>query len=106
MKTALLVASFLCATAALGQSIGSAVGSPTMSNPVPMVTHDQQAYAHPMAQEHNLLGGSGGVYIAQGERPLWEVAPPDPPYIPLGDTARKLKKQHESAKKAQFVFEN
>jgi hypothetical protein len=59
-----------------------------------------------MAREQSLLGGSDTVTIAQGERPLWEVAPPDPHTIPLGDTARLLKKEHETVKKAQFVFEN
>jgi hypothetical protein len=59
-----------------------------------------------MAQEQSLLGGAGTVTIGHGELPLWEVAPKEPPAIPLGDTARLLRKQHETAKKAQFVFEN
>jgi hypothetical protein len=106
MKTALLIASFLCTTTALAQSIGGFIGGPSMTDTVQMLSHEQHASAHPMAQEQSLLEGSGSVYIAHGELPLWEVAPPDPPYIPLGDTARLLKKQHESVKKAQFVYEN
>jgi hypothetical protein len=69
-----------------------------------MTNHQQQASAHPMAQEQSLLGGSGSIYTAQGELPLWEVAPPDPPAIPLGDVARAYRKDHETAKKAQFVY--
>jgi hypothetical protein len=106
MKTAVLVGCFLCTTAALGQSIGGSIGSPVMSQPYQMTYHEQHASARSMAQEQSLLDGSSGVYIAHGERPLWEVAPPELPAIPLGDTARLLKKQHETVKKAQFVFEN
>jgi len=58
-----------------------------------------------MAQEQSLLQGSGSVYVAEGERPLWEVAPKEPPAVPLGDVARAYRKQHETAKKAQFVYQ-
>lgn len=101
MKATVFAFCFLCTTAALGQSLGA----PAMSSTYQMTGHQQQASAHPMAQEQNLLQGSGSVYIAQGERPLWEVAPPEPPAVPLGDIARMLKKEHETAKKAQFVYE-
>lgn len=101
MKTAVMVFCLLCATAALGQS----AGYPTMSSTYQAISHEQHATAHTLAQEQNLLAGTGGVYTAQGERPLWEVAPPEPPAIPLGDVARMLRKQRETAKKAQFVYE-
>ncbi|HXZ31467.1 MAG TPA: hypothetical protein VEH30_04250 [Terriglobales bacterium] len=106
MKTALLVASLLCTTAALGQAINGAVATPTMANEYQMITHEQHATAQHVAQEHSLLDGLNSVSVAEGELPLWEVAPKDPPYVPLGDTARMLRKEHESVKKAQFVFEN
>jgi hypothetical protein len=105
MKTALLIASLLCATTALAQTIGVSMGGPSMTAPFQMLYHDQHASPHAMAEEHSLLEGSGSVYIAHGEIPLWEVAPPDPPYVPLGDTARLLRKQHETARKASVVFE-
>ena len=42
---------------------------------------------------------------AHGVRPLWEVA--TPAYVvPLGDSARMLKKEHMSAKKAEIVWNN
>jgi hypothetical protein len=104
MKTTIFVFCFLCTTAALGQSFGGSLGTAAMSSTYQITGHQQQAAAHTMAQEQNLLSGTGGVYIEHGERPLWEVAPPDPPTIPLGDVARAYRKQHESAKKAQFVY--
>ncbi len=58
-----------------------------------------------MGAQQNLLG-SNAYSSAKGERPLWEVAPPPPPAIPLADTARALRKQHELAKKATFVRED
>jgi hypothetical protein len=106
MKTALLIASVLCTTAALGQTIGAVATSPSMANTYQMITHEQHASAQHLATERSLFEGTQPVLTAQGELPLWEVAPKDPPHVPLGDTARLLKKQHESAKKAQFVFEN
>jgi hypothetical protein len=106
MKTALLVGCFLWTTVALGQSIGGAITAPSMTQPYQMTYHAEHASAQPMAQEQSLLAGSGTVTIGHGELPLWEVAPKEPPAVPLGDTARLLRKQHETAKKAQFVFEN
>ena len=70
-----------------------------------MSTHEQHASFRPMAQEQNLNGGGNGVYVADGEIPLAEVPLPNRPEIPLGDVARALRKQHETAKKAAFVFE-
>jgi hypothetical protein len=106
MKTTLLIASILCTTAALGQAIGAVATSPSMANTYQMITHEQHASPQQLATERSLFEGSQSIYIGHGELPLWEVAPKDPPYVPLGDTARLLKKQHESVKKAQFVFEN
>ena len=100
MKTTVIAFCFLCSAAALGQS----VGAPTMNSTYQIMTHQQQASSHTMATEQSLLGGTGAVYIEHGERPLWEVAPPDPPVTPLGDVARAYRKEHETAKKAQFVY--
>ncbi|HXY03258.1 MAG TPA: hypothetical protein VEI49_06735 [Terriglobales bacterium] len=105
MKTAILVASLLLATAALGQSIGGALSSPYMSSPYSISTHEQHASFAPMAQEHRLTDGGSGVYVASGEIPLAEVPLPPRQELPLGDVARLLRKQHETAKKAAFVFE-
>ncbi|HXY04452.1 MAG TPA: hypothetical protein VEI49_12835 [Terriglobales bacterium] len=105
MKTAVFVACLLCTTAALGQSIGGSLGSPVMSRPYDMTTHEQQATFRPMASEHSLIDGASTITVASGEIPLAEVPLPPRPEIPLGDVARALRKQHETAKKAQFVFE-
>lgn len=104
MKTTLFALCFLCATAALGQSV--AVGSALNSQPqmVQFSSHPEHASQQPMGQGENLLEKSGYVY-AQGERPLWEVVPASDA-MPLGDAARALKKEHATAKKADIVWTN
>jgi hypothetical protein len=103
MKTTLLLVCLLCAPAAWGQSaVGATLNSQPQVFQVP--SHPAQASPQPMAREQNLLGHSGFNY-AQGERPLWEVAPKS--YVmPLGDAARVLRKAHATAKKADIVWEN
>jgi hypothetical protein len=101
MKTTLFLLLFLCATAALGQQ---AFVAPALSNeaqPLQMISHPGRAEQHPMATAENLLNNSAYA-SAQGERPLWEVAPTSTE-IPLGDIARALKQEHLTAKKADFV---
>jgi hypothetical protein len=102
MKTALFVLCFLCATAALGQSTGGAVGSATLSSTIQMASHAEHASQQPLAQEQSLLEHSNYFY-AQGERPLWEVQPLSHT-VPLGDIARMLRKEHATAKKADIVW--
>lgn len=101
MKTALFAFCFLCATAAFGQSAS------VLSNEVQVLqlsSHPRTANQQPQAIEHNLLERSSYT-LAQGERPLWEVAPPSH-VTPLGDIARMLKKEHDTAKKAEIVWVN
>jgi hypothetical protein len=101
MKTILLLSCLLFASLTWGQAAVSAMnGQP---QPLHQTTHPEHASQASMSHEQSLLGGS--YTSAQGERPLWEVAPPSQP-TPLGDLARTLKKQHESAKKATFIREN
>lgn len=104
MKTTIFMLLFLCSAAALAQVGGGSFGSPAMSDPMSMASHASHAGPQQLAQEQSLLEGTGQVYIAHGEVPLWEVAPKDPPAIPLGDVARAYRKQHETARKAQFVY--
>jgi hypothetical protein len=101
MKTTLFALCCLCGTAALGQSIGGSVGSASMSSTIQMTSHQQRAAQTPMALEQSLFDHSG-YFIVEGERPLWEVQPLSPK-VPLGDIARALRKEHETAKKADFV---
>jgi len=58
-----------------------------------------------MAQAQSLFVGSGLVTVAQGEMPLWEAVP-ERQEIPLGDAARRERKEHATAKKARKVWEN
>ena len=103
MKTTLFVLCLFCATAAFAQNIGYGAVS---AEPVVIqfYSHTAHASAQPMGTEQNLLGRSGSTF-AHGERPLWEVAVPSQ-VTPLGDSARLLKKAHESAKKADIVWHN
>ena len=101
MKTILFAFCFLCTVSALGQNM---IVSSTMVPTFQVTGHASQAGPTAMAEEKDLLEGSH-VYIAHGERPLWEVAPTIHE-TPLGDSARALKKEHESAKRAEVVWEN
>jgi hypothetical protein len=101
MKTGLLVLCLLCATSALAQSSS---GSANLSNELQFSTHNERATQLPMAQEQNLLANSSYSF-AQGERPLWEVQPPSHS-VPLGDVARRMKKEHETVKKAGIIWNN
>jgi hypothetical protein len=98
MKTKWFLLCFLCATAALGQ-VAASISSE--AQPLQMANHPARAAQHPMATEQNLNEGSTYAY-AQGERPLWEVAPATVA-VPLGDVARTLRQEHSTAKKANFV---
>jgi hypothetical protein len=104
MKTTLFVLFLLLTTAALGQSAGGTWALDSQPQVIAMPGHPQTATRQPMATERNLLGNSSYVY-AQGERPLWEVGA-KPVVVSLGEIARQLRKEHETAKKADKCFEN
>ncbi len=102
MKITLLLFCFsLCATAVFGQAASVLSNRPQMLQVPDNPAHASQ---HEMAQEQNILEHSSYTY-AQGERPLWEFGPVSQP-VPLGDSARALRKQHEAAKKAEIVWQN
>jgi hypothetical protein len=107
MKTTfLLLGLYLLSTAAAdGQSVyggGATLSSQPQIFEIP--SHTLRAAQKPMGHSENLLGDSGFVY-AQGERPLWEFSFPTR-VVPLGDTARMLKKEHATEKKADIVWQN
>lgn len=101
MKLNLLGSFLLFASLTWGQS-----GVPVLNGqpqPLRLAGNSQRASAAPMGEQQSLL--SSGTYSSgKGERPIWEVAPSCS--TPLGDTARALRKQHETAKKAIFIREN
>src|SRR5690348_3129176 len=104
MKTLCVVLLFLGATAAFGQSsvgVGAVASEPWISE---LSSHTQRAAQTPMATQESLLENSEYVF-ARGERPLWEVGTL-PRTVPLGDSARVLRKEHETAKKAEIIWQN
>jgi hypothetical protein len=99
MKSGLFLLCVLCATTALAQSGGAALSSEVQVFQMP--SHEHHATPQALATEQSLLENSNFLSV-QGERPLWEVQPLAPK-VPLGDIARELRKEHESAKKADFI---
>jgi hypothetical protein len=98
MKTTFCGLCLLFATVARGQApSGNSV--PTTSTRSHQVQSDQ-VQSSSRAKHANSGGAS-----ARGERPHREAMPPQAE-VPLGDTARTLKRKHATAKKARAVFEN
>lgn len=69
-----------------------------------MPSHPRQATRQRLSTGEDLREDTQ-VVSAQGERPLWEVAPKHRE-VPLGDIARELRKQHEVVKKSDTIWEN
>jgi hypothetical protein len=103
MKTTLAALLLLfCATMAFGQTGGSTLVAPNASN-FQITDHPTRAISTAMPMEQNLLG-TNSLTSSSGEMPLWE-APSMTHEVPLGDTARELKKQHDAAPKARLTLE-
>lgn len=104
MKTfsLLFVVCLVCVTGATAQLAGSSISSQPQIFVMPEYT--QHASQTPLASGHDLLESSG-VTLVHGERPLWELMP-EPYVTPLGDSARALRQEHASAKKAVIVWNN
>jgi hypothetical protein len=101
MKNTLLVVMIVFAgSACFGQAAPSVSSQPQI---IQMASHSLHADQHAMASEQSLVGG-GTYSYARGERPLWEFGPVSEP-VPLGDVARAVRKEKQTAKKAEFVFE-
>ena len=101
MKKILLVLCLLSTSAAFGQYFANHVDAQPQIYRAP----DHPAYATyaPMAAERGIAAG-GSISYAQGDRPASDF--PQAATVPLGDTARELKKQHALVKKARVVWEN
>ena len=104
MKKLLFLACIFCGVAAVGQT------SLTVNNAQPqmfeMPSHPETASQHDMAAGRDLLERSSNIGYVQGELPLWEVAKNLAWETPLGDSARALRKEHDSAKRAPLVWVN
>lgn len=104
MKTAVLVLCVFCAVVTWGQAIGGGAVLNNQPQVLRMGGHSEHASAQNLGREQSLLPKTGFAY-GKGERPLWEVGTL-PTSIPMGDVARMLRKQHDSAPKAVVIWEN
>jgi hypothetical protein len=97
----LFVVCVVCAAGANAQVSGSIS---SQAQPWTISGNPQHATQTDMATPYSLMERSGTV-SAHGERPLWEFAI-EAPVVPLGDSARELRKEHAAAKKAAKVWTN
>lgn len=105
MKITFCVLGILCfAGMAFGQAATLASGLSAEPTIYEFQSHVGHAAQQGMGQAQDIMETSINVQ-AHGVRPLWEVA--KPAYVtPLGDSARLLKQEHMSAKKAEIVWTN
>jgi hypothetical protein len=103
MKTLVFALCFFASSAALAQ-----VGAGVLSNepvPISFTSHQARASQPGMSDRQDVMERSAPL-IAQGERPLSDVASSKAAPVPLGDIARMLRKEQLTAKKATTVWEN
>ncbi len=93
----------LMSTGALAQAGG--LGAAPMGSTFTVPDHAMHASPQSVAQAQSLFPSASTVSVAEGELPLWEVAP-EHHEMPLGDAARLQKKEHATDKKARVVWEN
>jgi hypothetical protein len=105
MKVTFCVLGILCFTGiAFGQAATTASGLSAEPTIYEFQSHVGHAAHQGMGQAQDIMETSINVQ-ARGVRPLWEVV--KPAYVaPLGDSARLLKQEHMSAKKAEIVWTN
>lgn len=101
LKTMLFTLCLLGGTVAFGQTVLGTAGMSFQPAPLQFQSNPQRAAHKPMGKVEDLLDPSENVR-ARGILPLWELAPVKQE-VPLGDTARLLRKEHASQKKAHFV---
>jgi hypothetical protein len=105
MKITLCVVSFLCfAGAAFGQASVGGVGLSAQPVVYEFQSHAEHAAQAEMGRTQDIMGKFTSVQ-AHGVRPLWEFATAAS-VVPLGDSARMLRKEHLDAKKAEIVWNN
>jgi hypothetical protein len=102
MKGAVIVLFVSCAISGVAQSYGP---SSTVLNNQPVIfeipSHAEHASLRPLASPQNILESSQAT-SAQGVRPLWELPTIAP--TPLGDVARRLRREHELKRKAVKIY--
>jgi hypothetical protein len=101
--TTMFVLCVLSTTPSFAQSVTGSYVLESQPQIIHVPSHAEHASPQPMAQEQNLYVQTTSA-VAHGERPLWEFEHPAET-MPLGDVARLLRKQHETAKKAIKVLE-
>ncbi len=104
MKTLLVVFCFFTTSAALAQAVA---GGGVLSNEpvvIQVPSHSAHASQQSMGEVQTVMESSTST-MAQGERPLWELAP-KVTVVPLGDIARSLNKERLTARKANKIWEN
>jgi hypothetical protein len=104
MKITFCVLFLLLAASAFGQVIGPVSNQAQM---LQIPDHTLHAEPHALATERSLIGSE--ISYAQGERPLWDLAPAPalPSLTPLGDVARAFRRDKEklAVRKAEIIFE-
>jgi hypothetical protein len=104
MKTySLLLVVCVCGLVNAQSVVGAAALNP-QPQVISMPDFAQHASQTGLGHEESLFEIAGSA-SAIGERPLWEVMPAAVE-APLGDTARELRKEHASAKKAVRIWTN
>jgi hypothetical protein len=86
-----------------GQSSLNPNGLSAEPQPTQFSDHPKHASQIGLATEQRIMERSQSI-VAHGDRPLWEFAPVAQE-IPLGDIARALRQEHETAPKAQHVLD-
>ena len=85
----------------MAQGYGAAVSSEPQI--FQFAEHPAFAERQPMAREQNLRGAESPYTYGKGEIPLRDVVIPST-QIPLGDVARRVRREHEATKKADIVW--
>ena len=104
MKTIFLISLLLLlGVGAFGQCCQSSIAAAPMTSTWAAPDHSLRASRHGLAPEYDLRE-IGGITMAQGELPAWEVMSPAEE-TPLGDVARDYRREHAAARKARIVWE-
>jgi hypothetical protein len=102
MKPAIFVFLLFCGTAAFSQS---APTIPSELVPIHITGHPEHAARVDMAKPQVVLQDTS-YYHEKGDRPLWDFPVVYRTEVSLGEIARRLRREQESAKKSDTVWVN